>query len=188
MLTIKRVNKKIPEYQEIKDLMKRSFPKNELYSMWFLMLISKIKKVDFLAYYDKDQFIGYVYIIKSKKVAYIMYLAINDRLYSHGYGSKILKDIIKTNKDKTVVLDIEPIDEESNNKEQREKRYRFYLKNGFKETGYFVEDINDGSDYLILSTTGKFPKDECSRLLSGLSYGTYKRRYKNKRKQSKKVA
>lgn len=188
MLTTKRVNKKLPEYQEIKYLMKRSFPENELYSMWFLMLISKVKKVDFLAYYDKDQFIGYVYIIKSKKVAYIMYLAINDKLYSHGYGSKILKDIMKTNNDKTIVLDIEPIDEESSNKDQREKRYRFYLKNGLKETGYFVEDINDGSDYLILSTTGNFPKEECSKLLRGLSYGTYKRRYKDRKKQNKKIA
>lgn len=180
MLTKKKVKKTLPEYQEIKSLMKRSFPKNELYPTWFLMLISKIKKVDFLAYYDKEEFIGCTYLIKSEKVIYVMYIAINDKLYSNGYGSKILQDIIKINKNKTVVLDIEPIDEESNNKEQREKRYRFYLKNGFKETGYFVEDINDGSDYLILSTTGEFPQEECSKLLKGLSYGTYKRRNKKR--------
>ena len=181
MLTKQRVNKRLPEYQEIKELMKRSFPENELYSMWFLMLISRIKKVDFLAYYDNNNFIGYTYIIQSKKVAYIMYLAVNDKLYSKGYGSQILQDIITTNKDKSIVLDIEPIDEKCNNQEQRKKRYKFYLKNGFKETGYFVEDIEDGSDYLILSTTGNFPKQECEKLLRGLSYGTYKRRYQNKK-------
>ena len=158
MLTKQRVNKRLPEYQEIKELMKRSFPENELYSMCFLMLVSKIKKV-----------------------AYIMYLAVNDKLYSKGYGSHILQDIITTNKDKSIVLDIEPIDEKCNNQEQRKKRYKFYLKNGFKETGYFVEDIEDGSDYLILSTTGNFPKQECEKLLRGLSYGTYKRRYQNKK-------
>ena len=54
MLTEQKVRRNLPEYQEIKELMKRSFPKNELYSMWLLMLISRIKKVDFLAFYDEE--------------------------------------------------------------------------------------------------------------------------------------
>lgn len=182
MLTEQKVKINLPEYQEIKNLMKRSFPKNELYSMWFLMLISKIKKVDFLAFYDKEEFVGCVYLIKSKKVAYLMYIVVNDKVQSQGYGTKILKQIMKENKDKEIVLDIEPIDKEASNYEQREKRYHFYKKNGFKKTSYFVDDEDDPTDYIILSTEGTFPKKEVEKLLRGLSYGTYKRRYKKSRR------
>ena len=185
MLTKQKIRKSLPEYQEIKELMKRSFPKNELYPMWLLMLISKIKKVDFLAFYEEEKFVGCVYLIKSKKVAYLMYIVVNDKVQSQGYGTKILKQIIKENKDKEIVLDIEPLDKDASNHEQREKRYRFYKKNGFKKTSYFVDDEDDPTDYIILSTEGTFPKKEVEKLLRGLSYGTYKRRYKKRRKNKK---
>ena len=55
MLTQKKVTKKLEEYKEIGELMKRVFPKNELYPMWYLMLVSKFKKVDFTAYYEEDK-------------------------------------------------------------------------------------------------------------------------------------
>lgn len=41
MLTKKKITRKLENYQEIKELMKRSFPENELYPMWFLLLVSK---------------------------------------------------------------------------------------------------------------------------------------------------
>ena len=67
MLTKKKITRKLENYQEIKELMKRSFPENELYPMWFLLLVSKIKKVDFSAFYEDDKLIGCIYLIKSKK-------------------------------------------------------------------------------------------------------------------------
>ena len=186
MLTKKKITRKLENYQEIKELMKRSFPENELYPMWFLLLVSKIKKVDFSAFYEDDKLIGCIYLIKSKKVAYLMYIFVNDKIQSQGYGTKILKQVMKDNKDKEIVLDIEPLDENASNHEQREKRYHFYKKNGFKKTSYFVDDEDDPTDYTILSTDGTFPKKECEKLLRGLSYGTYKRRYKRKKRLSKK--
>lgn len=114
-----------------------------------------------------------------------MYIFVNDKIQSQGYGTKILKQVMKDNKDKEIVLDIEPLDENASNHEQREKRYHFYKKNGFKTTSYFIEDEEDPTDYTILSTDGTFPKKEVEKLLWGLSYGTYKRRYK-KRKNKKK--
>lgn len=186
MLTKKKITRKLENYQEIKELMKRSFPENELYPMWFLLLVSKIKKVDFSAFYEDDKLIGCIYLIKSKKVAYLMYIFVNDKIQSQGYGTKILKQVMKDNKDKEIVLDIEPLDENASNHEQREKRYHFYKKNGFKTTSYFIEDEEDPTDYTILSTDGTFSKKECEKLLRGLSYGTYKRRYKRKKRLSKK--
>ena len=186
MLTQKKVTKKLDEYKEIGELMKRVFPKNELYPMWYLMLVSKFKKVDFTAYYEEDNFIGCTYIIKYKKVAYLMYIFVNDKIHSKGYGTEILKSVKKKYIDQEIVLDIEPLDEDSSNYEQREKRYRFYKKNGFKATSYFIDDEKDPTDYLILSTSGTFPKKAVEKLLRGLSYGIYKRRYKKKKKKRKK--
>lgn len=50
-----------------------------------------------------------------------MYIVVNDKVQSQGYGTKILKQIMKENKDKEIVLDIEPLDKDASNYEQREK-------------------------------------------------------------------
>lgn len=47
----KKVNKRLKEYKEIKKLMKRVFPKNELFPMWYLLLLSKMKMIQFYSYY-----------------------------------------------------------------------------------------------------------------------------------------
>lgn len=51
-LTLKNVSRRLNEYTQIKELTQTVFPENEQIPIWLLLLASKRKCVDFLAFYD----------------------------------------------------------------------------------------------------------------------------------------
>ena len=55
-LKTKTINNKLSKYIQIKQLMKKAFPKNEQIPMWLLNLWTLSKSVHFLAYYDNETF------------------------------------------------------------------------------------------------------------------------------------
>lgn len=59
------------------------------------------------------------------KYVFVLYLAVNDRIRSKGYGTKIL-DWLKQNTEKIIVLNVEAINSSAKNALQREKRISFY--------------------------------------------------------------
>ena len=79
-----------------------------------------------------------------------MYFAIDENKQNKGYGSEIVKDL--ANEYNTVILSIEKID--NINREIKQKRKNFYLRNGFQETNVFYEDA--GVEYEILTTNKNF--------------------------------
>ena len=92
----------------------------------------------------------------------ILYLAVNDKIRSKGYGSAILQCIKQRFSNKAIALNIEPLDPKSDNYAQRIKRFEFYLKNGFVDT-----------HYQILATTTQFPIKEYKLTIKQLSFGLY---------------
>lgn len=174
-LVIKQVNKKLDEYKVIKDLMIKVFPKNEILPMWILLLLSKRKMVDFNAYYDDEEFVGFSYSVVNCDTVFIFYLAVNDKIQSKGYGTQILECIKKKYKGKEITLNIQKIDESLENYEQRLKRLKFYQRNGFNDTKYYIDD---DTDYLILSTSENFNKDGYVKTLKKYSFGFYNPRIK----------
>jgi len=165
------VNKKLKEYKEIKELILRSFPENEQFPMWLLRLLAIRKFVDFHAYYDGDSFCGISYTVSSKSLVFVLYLAVNDKIRSKGYGSAILQYIKSEFSGKTIVLNIEPLDVNADNYTQRIKRFEFYLKNGFVDTKYCI--VDNGDDYQILATTDNLSVEEYKSALKKLSLGFY---------------
>jgi len=162
MLEKKVVSRKMKDYKEIKKFMKSVFLDEELFSMWLLLFMSRRDMVDFVSYYDEDEFIGLSYVVNSEEMAFILYLAVNEKFQSMGYGSEILELIKDEYKDKEIVLNVEPIKENSLDYEKREKRYNFYLKNGFIDTGCYVDD---DSKYMVLSNREELNKDEYKKLV-----------------------
>ena len=156
------VSKKLKEYKEIKSLMCRAFPKNEQIPMWLLHILAIRKSVEFSAYYDEDLFCGISYAVSNGELVFILYLAVNDKIRSKGYGSAILQCIKQRFSNKAIALNIEPLDPKSDNYAQRIKRFEFYLKNGFVDT-----------HYQILATTTQFPIKEYKLAIKQLSFGLY---------------
>jgi len=169
-LNSKKVSKRLKEYKEIKKLMKRVFPKNELFPMWYLLLLSKMKMVQFYSYYEDNKFVGISYSLINDNMVFILYLAVNDKIQSKGYGTKILNIIKENNKGKEITLNIEPLDKNADNYQQRLRRYEFYKRNNFNNTGYYIDDTDK---YLVLSTKEELNIKEYKKIFKDFSFGYY---------------
>ena len=78
-----------------------------------------------------------------------MYVAIDKKYRNKGFGSLVLRDLILRQADTSILLCIE---RPSAKKEDiKARRKDFYLRNGFYETGCFIED--SGVDYEFLSSS-----------------------------------
>ena len=165
------VRKGLKEYNEIKSLICRAFPKNEQIPIWLLHMLALRKSVDFLAYYDGDLFCGISYTVCNNGLVFVLYLAVNDKIRSKGYGSAILQCIKQRFSNKALVLNIEPLCPNSDNYAQRVKRFEFYVKNGFFDTHYQISDSSD--TYQILATTEQFSIKEYKSAIKQLSLGLY---------------
>lgn len=165
------VNKKLNEYAEIRKLIGRAFPKNEQFPMWLLRILAIRKSVDFLAYYDNDSFCGISYTVNSDDLVFVLYLAVNDKIRSKGYGSQMIQYIKQMHPNKVVALNIEPLDPTAENYAQRIKRFEFYKKNDFVDTHCKI--IDSGEGYQILSTADRFPLEAYKSAIKRLSFGIY---------------
>ncbi|MFI3214654.1 MAG: GNAT family N-acetyltransferase [Eubacteriales bacterium] len=135
-LTEKNVTKKLSNYNEVKAFMGRVFPKDELMPLWFINLLTQFKKYEFKAYYDGDLFVGVLFTIETTDTLFVFYIAVNDKLHSKGYGTKLLQILFEKYPHKSITLFIETMDDTSAiNYEQRVKRLAFYQRNGFVQTG-----------------------------------------------------
>lgn len=134
---------------DIKKIYIKSFPKNERFSFWMLKKCAKEKNVKFETIVNDNKVIGIVYLINYDNISYLMYFAIDEKFRNKGYGSKVLKDLIK--KYKTIILSIERPKKEL---KYSQKRKEFYLRNGFNETNKFI--IDSGVEYEILCTKKSF--------------------------------
>ncbi len=169
----KRVNKKLENYNEIVEFMKRVFPKEELMPMWLLNIVAKMKKIEFNAYYDNDVFVGILFTIESKESLFIFYIAVNDKIQSKGYGTKLLQLVLHKYPNKQISLFIETMDDkQASNYEQRVRRLEFYKKNGFIHTGIKAGGKEPFID--ILSTDEKFSVKDAKRILKFMPMKIFK--------------
>lgn len=168
----KRVTTKLPEYQYISQLMKTAFPKNEQFPLWLLRLLAVRKNINFQAFFDEELFCGILYTAENEKYIFVLYLAVNDKIRSKGYGSQILQ-WLKQSTEKTIVLNVEAVDSNAFNFKQREKRIEFYQKNGITDTGYLFTD-KDEKYYVLSSDAEHFSVKEYCSLLKWFSLGSYK--------------
>jgi len=97
-----------------------------------------------------------------------MFFAVDKELRSKGYGSEILNQLKKLYPMKKVIVSIGHND--ASKTEEQERRKRFYLSNGFKETGYLIR--MSGVEQEILVRDGQFSKARFRAFLALYSMGT----------------
>ncbi len=154
----KDLSRKLENYKEICQFMKRVFPKEELMPIWIIKLLTLKKNYEFKVYYDNDLFVGILFTIESDDTLFVFYIAVNDEIHSKGYGSKLLNVLFDKYPDKPITLFIETMDDKNaKNYEQRIKRLSFYERNGFTHTGIkagfktpFVDILSTDKEYNII--------------------------------------
>lgn len=95
----------------------------------------------------------------------------NAEEFNKGYGAAILHRLKADFQGKVIFLNVEPLDVQAENYEQRIRRVDFYHRNGFEPTNYYIFDNDDR--YLILCSDRQFPIEDYRNALKSLSFGLY---------------
>jgi ribosomal protein S18 acetylase RimI-like enzyme len=99
-------------------------------------LISTMK-LDFTAYYQDENLIGFTIVYPRKQFNWFWYFAVKPDLRGAGLVQQILTMLIEKYKDSSNILDMESPEQICDNLEQRKRRQAFYLRNGFRNTGLY---------------------------------------------------
>ncbi len=131
--------KTLLQWIRIYRLYQSAFPVTE--KKPFSMIISMYKKRKSDVWYCENagRFAGLAITINGTEQILIDYLAVNAKKRGQGLGSGILKAMRQIYAGKGVFLEIEVVDENAENYEERKRRKQFYLANGMTEMNVFVE-------------------------------------------------
>ncbi len=174
-LIARQITRRLPEYEEISRTLTEAFPKEQLIPIWQLRLLAKLRRGNnFTAYYDSKHFAGLSFTAENSDAVFVLYLAVNAKLRSKGYGSQILQQIMDQAGARPVILDVEEENDRAINAQQRVRRKDFYRKHGFITTGYVLEE--GGERFEILVTSTSCDVGVYRQLLQLLSFGFYRPR------------
>ena len=81
--------------EKIKQLYETAFPKDEQIPWNDLMRLVGEMPLDFTAYYDGEEFIGFTIVYPRKSFNWYWYFAVREELRGKGYGQQILTQLIE---------------------------------------------------------------------------------------------
>lgn len=128
--------------EQIKRLYETAFPEGEQIPWEELLRLVDEMSLDFTAYYDEDEFVGFTIVYPRPAFNWYWYFAVREELRGKGYGQRILTQLIEHYRGQPCVLDMESPTQECDNSEQRKRRHAFYLRNGFRDT-HLYRTYND---------------------------------------------
>ena len=143
------------EGQKIKQLYETAFPKDEQIPWDDLMRLVGEMSLDFTAYYEGEEFIGFTIVYPRKSFNWFWYFAVREELRGKGYGQQILTQLIERYKGQPFVLDMESTTQVCDNLAQRKRRQAFYLRNGFRDTNVY-RTYNDITMTIMMRGEGTF--------------------------------
>ena len=156
--------------KDIKRIYFEAFPKKERMPFPLMVAMSKLWNTQFFGFYDGDIPYGFIYLASNRKIVFVMFLAVDKYLRSKGYGSFILQQIEKKYPNRKIIVSIEPCDDIAPDIELRKRRKSFYLRNGYRETGYVMK-LN-GVIQEIMVANGEFIKKEFCSFFLTYSFGS----------------
>ena len=160
------LNKYDPHYSEVIELYKEAFPEAKYIPVWLLRYKLRKGKIGFDILYAGDIWVGLIYTTKYKDIVFVQFLAISESCRSAGYGSEVLNSLKQLNSGNRIVLNIEPLDKDARNYQQRQKRKAFYSKNGFCSSRYLVKESVEQFEMLIFG--GKINQKEIEAMYKDL--------------------
>lgn len=98
-----------------------------------------------------------------------MFLAVDKRVRSRGNGSRILDQIKADHPDDIIIVSFEPSVEGADGCGPGSRRKAFYLRNGFRETGY--AGVMGGKSQEIMVYNGAFDPDSFREFFRKYSNG-----------------
>ena len=166
ILTFQRIDSRFPELNRIEALTQEAFPPHERVPTKEFLRLAGTGMLDFWALYHYEKFAGYMSVLPYKNMAYLSFLAIEAGRRGRGLGSAVLRSLREIYPGRIQIVDLESLDESSDNHTQRIRRKSFYLKNGYRPTGWFLS--YDAGTFEILCFGNDFDIAAFQELLSRL--------------------
>lgn len=164
--------KNAPHRGEIKRLYHTAFPKEELLPWWIVRLLTVQKCVQLTGYYKESTFAGFTFTAETEDILFVLFFAVEDKKRGQGLGSEILQYLKDSNSGKTIVLNVEPLDEKAENNDQRIRRMAFYKKNGFYDTGYNIREV--GGVFRVLATAPELDTAAYGKVFRKMTLGLWR--------------
>ncbi len=142
----------------VKTLYMSAFPLEERKPFSVILRKQRKNLCEILVIKDGDIPVGFFVNAVVGGAVLVDYFAVDGNARSKGYGSKALDLLKQQYIGKKIVLEIERIDETSQDNDLKTRRKNFYIKNGFCETGMYTKLV--GVDMEILSFGGTIGYDE----------------------------
>ena len=165
-LTIKKISENFSDIKKLKALNNEAFPENERLEISEFINFSKNKDCDFLAFYEKQDFVGFAFVTSNDFTAYLAFFAVEKNMRAKGYGSRIINILKKIYDGKQLVADIECDWLENSNSERRTLRKNFYIRNGFSESGYTLS--YNGMCFELMNCGDEFDIKSYEQLIKGI--------------------
>ena len=158
-LTSQIITAEFPDLEKVEQLNTEAFPEEERAPLYELLRYGDGEYSHFFAVKITDESLKKTFAIYNEKCFYVSFFAIMPHLRSHGYGGEIIHKLTEFYQ-KTMVLEVERLDEPCDNLEQRKARMDFYKRNGFRSSHAYLE--YDGLSFEILYK-GAFFDEEAYR-------------------------
>lgn len=163
-LTTEHITRQSRYWAQVNALAKEAFPPEEYLAPDELAEMARADNFDFLALLDGETFVGFMVVLTHGALAYLFFLAIDAPLRAQGYGSRAIEALRAAYPDKLHTVDFEMPDDAAPNREQRERRRAFYLRCGYRDTGWFLSYL--GVDYEVFCMGDGFDIDAFRAMLS----------------------
>lgn len=146
-LNVTPITEGCPFWGDIECLAAEAFPPEEYLAPSRLAEMAQSKNFDFWTLLDAERFVGFMAVLLYEDLAYLFFLAVMPEYRSKGYGGRAIETLKALYPGKKQVVDFEKPDPTVTNRHQRERRRRFYLNSGYRETGFFLSYL--GVDYEV---------------------------------------
>ena len=137
-------------YGQVLDIYHEAFPPEERFPDADMLALAQRPGVHFLAFCTGEVVEGFSYLIETPHYLYVLFLAAEQCTRSRGVGSRMLAYARHAFAGKVQVLEIEPLDPDAENAQQRIDRLRFYERNGFAPAG--CDSFEGDMRYTVLYT------------------------------------
>ena len=167
MLTEKQITKDNAD-ESIRRLYETAFPQGEQIPWEDLVRLIEAMPLDFTAYYEDEQFIGFTITYPRRTFNWFWYFAVREELREKGYGRRIFSQLMKKYQGQPSVLDMEsPYQEPCPNPEQRKRRHAFYVRQGFRDTHLF-KTYNGITMTIMMAGPGTFTMQDWDDIVGEL--------------------
>ncbi|MCD8395240.1 MAG: GNAT family N-acetyltransferase [Bacteroidales bacterium] len=164
------------DHMELLDRIAReAFPPEEYIAPAELARMAENGPLEFFALKDGEAIIGFMVTMTHEEMAYLFFLAVDSDCRSKGYGGQALALFALHYPNMTHIVDLERPDIKAGNALQRLSRKKFYMRNGYRETGQCMKYL--GIDFEILCLEEDFNLGKFKRLMRKLPIENFRPRY-----------